>query len=202
MKIKVVLVLFLIVFLIFLIYTFNIKNDIFYFNVMDKKYYYDTYNVLLSKNLNNVKKYISYEQDDYRITDLIRNINDNIVVNDRKIQNILIKADIITLMIGNNELNYKIENIDITELFEYCNSLLDDINDLFMLIRKFSKEKIFFIGFYNSNEYYEELYRYLNLRIKDICDNYNIVYIDRLMNFNYDENVNIYKKIMKMYWFH
>ncbi len=199
MKIKVVLVLFLIVFLIFLIYTFNIKNDIFYFNVMDKKYYYDTYNVLLSKNLNNVKKYISYEQDDYRITDLIRNINDNIVVNDRKIQNILIKADIITLMIGNNELNYKIENIDITELFEYCNSLLDDINDLFMLIRKFSKEKIFFIGFYNSNEYYEELYRYLNLRIKDICDNYNIVYIDRLMNFNYDENVNIYKKIMKMY---
>lgn len=199
MKVKVVLALFLIVVLIFLIYTFNIKNDIFYFNVMDKKYDYDTYNVLLNENLDNVQKYISYEQDDYRVTDLIRDINDNIIVNNRKIQNILIKADIITLMIGNNELNYKIKNIDMTELFEYSNSLLEDLDDLFKLIRKYSKEKIFFIGFYNSNEYYEELYRYLNLRIKDMCDSYNIVYIDRLMDFSSEENVNIYKKIIKKY---
>ena len=199
MKVKVVLALFLIVDLIFLIYTFNIKNDIFYFNVMDKKYDYDTYNVLLNKNLDNVQKYISYEQDDYRVTDLIRDINDNIIVNNRKIQNILIKADIITLMIGNNELNYKIKNIDMTELFEYSNSLLEDLDDLFKLVRKYSKEKIFFIGFYNSNEYYEELYRYLNLRIKDMCDSYNIVYIDRLMDFSSEENVNIYKKIIKKY---
>ena len=199
MKVKVVLALLLIVVLIFLIYTFNIKNDIFYFNVMDKKYDYDTYNVLLNENLDNVQKYISYEQDDYRVTDLIRDINDNIIVNNRKIQNILIKADIITLMIGNNELNYKIKNIDMTELFEYSNSLLEDLDDLFKLVRKYSKEKIFFIGFYNSNEYYEELYRYLNLRIKDMCDSYNIVYIDRLMNFSSKENVNIYKKIIKKY---
>ena len=199
MKVKVVLALFLIVVLIFLIYTFNIKNDIFYFNVMDKKYDYDTYNVLLNENLDNVQKYISYEQDDYRLTDLIRDINDNIIVNNRKIQNILIKADIITLMIGNNELNYKIKNIDMTELFEYSNSLLEDLDDLFKLVRKYSKEKIFFIGFYNSNEYYEELYRYLNLRIKDMCDSYNIVYIDRLMDFSSEENVNIYKKIIKKY---
>ncbi len=199
MKVKVVLALFLIVVLIFLIYTFNIKNDIFYFNVMDKKYDYDTYNVLLNENLDNVQKYISYEQDDYRVTDLIRDINDNIIVNNRKIQNILIKADIITLMIGNNELNYKIKNIDMTELFEYSNSLLEDLDDLFKLVRKYSKEKIFFIGFYNSNEYYEELYRYLNLRIKDMCDSYNIVYIDRLMDFSSEENVNIYKKIIKKY---
>ena len=199
MKVKVVLALFLIVVLIFLIYTFNIKNDIFYFNVMDKKYEYDTYNVLLNENLDNVQKYISYEQDDYRVTDLIRDINDNIIVNNRKIQNILIKADIITLMIGNNELNYKIKNIDMTELFEYSNSLLEDLDDLFKLVRKYSKEKIFFIGFYNSNEYYEELYRYLNLRIKDMCDSYNIVYIDRLMDFSSEENVNIYKKIIKKY---
>ena len=199
MKVKVVLALFLIVVLIFLIYTFNIKNDIFYFNVMDKKYDYDTYNVLLNENLDNVQKYISYEQDDYRLTDLIRDINDNIIVNNRKIQNILIKADIITLMIGNNELNYKIKNIDMTELFEYSNSLLEDLDDLFKLVRKYSKEKIFFIGFYDSNEYYEELYRYLNLRIKDMCDSYNIVYIDRLMDFSSEENVNIYKKIIKKY---
>ena len=35
-----------------------------------------------------------------------------------------------------------------------------------------------------------------------MCDSYNIVYIDRLMDFSSEENVNIYKKIIKKYWFH
>lgn len=196
MKVKVVLAVFLIVVLVFIIYTVNINNNIFYFNVIDKEYDYETYNDLIKDNLDNLEKYINYEQNDYRVTDLIRDINDNVVIGNRKIQNILIKADIITLMIGNNELNYKIKSIDMTELFEYSNSLLEDLDELFNLVRKYSKEKIFFIGFYNDNEYYEELYRYLNLRIKDMCESYNIVYIDRIMEFNTEENVNIYKKIL------
>lgn len=196
MKIKVVLALFLIVFLVFIIYTVNINNNIFYFNVIEKKYDYVTYNNLVKDNLDNMEKYINYEQNDYRVTDLIRDINDNIVIGNKKIQNILIKADIITLMIGNNELKYKVKDIDMTELFEYSNSLLEDLDELFNLVRKYSKEKIFFIGFYNDNDYYEELYRYLNLRIKDMCESYNITYIDRIMEFNTEENVNIYKKIV------
>lgn len=180
---------------IFIIYNLNIDNKVYYFNIMDKEYDYDTYNVLLNKNIKNKEKYINHVEYDYRTTDLIRNIKDNIEIDDKKIQNILIKADVITLMIGNNELLYKSNTSDMTELFEYSNSLIEDLDELFELVRKYCKEKIFFIGFYNNNEYYTELYTYLNLRIKDLCSDYNIEYINRNDIFNEQENVNIYNKI-------
>lgn len=191
-----VLISFLIISLsIFIIYNLNIDNKVYYFNIMDKEYDYDTYNVLLNKNIKNKEKYINHVEYDYRTTDLIRNIKDNIGIDDKKIQNILIKADIITLMIGNNELIYKSNTSDMTELFEYSNSLIEDLDELFKLIRKYCKEKIFFIGFYNNNEYYNELYTFLNLRIKDLCSDYDIEYINRSDIFNEQENVNIYNKI-------
>ena len=180
---------------IFIIYNLNIDNKVYYFNIMDKEYNYDTYNVLLNKNIKNKETYINHVEYDYRTTDLIRNIKDNIEINDKKIQNILIKADVITLMIGNNELIYKSNTSDMTELFEYSNSLIEDLDELFELIRKYCKEKIFFIGFYNNNDNYTELYTYLNLRIKDLCSDYNIEYINRSGIFNKQENVNIYNKI-------
>lgn len=195
MKIKVILCLFLIILMVFLIYLSNIKNDNYYFNIMDKKYDYKTYNNIIKEKVK-LEEYVNYVENQYRITDLIRDIKDNKVINDKKIQNILIKANIITLMIGNNELYLQSNSLDMTELFEYSNSLLDDIDNLFGLIRKYSKEKIFFIGFYTNNDYYEEIYRYINLRVKDMCDYYNIVYIDRNDYFNKQENTNIYEKIV------
>lgn len=195
MKIKVFLSLIIIILVVFFIYIFNFKEDKYYFNIMDKNYDYKTYNGMIKDKLD-LKTYVNYVENDYRVTDLIRDIKDNKVIDNKKMQNILIKANIITLMMGNNELDYKIKNIDMTELFEYSNSLLEDIDILFNLMRKYCKEKIFFIGFYNSDDYYEEIYRYMNLRIKDICEHYNIIYIERKDIFNNEENTNIYKKIV------
>jgi len=195
MKIKVFLSLIIIILVVFFIYIFNFKEDKYYFNIMDKNYDYKTYNGMIKDKLD-LKTYVNYVENDYRVTDLIRDIKDNKLIDNKKMQNILIKANIITLMMGNNELNYKIKNIDMTELFEYSNSLLEDIDILFNLMRKYCKEKIFFIGFYNSDDYYEEIYRYMNLRIKDICEHYDIVYIERKDIFNNKENTNIYKKIV------
>lgn len=53
------------------------------------------------------------------------------------------------------------------------------------------------IGFYNDNIYYEEIYKYLNLKIEDMCNNKNITFIDVKGKFNEQENVNIYEKILK-----
>lgn len=195
MKTKVILSMFLIILMVFLIYLFNVRNDNYYFSIMDKEYDYKTYNNMLKENIK-LEEYVDYFENQYRITDLIRDINDNKIIDDRKIQNILIKASIITLMIGNNELDAQVNILDMTELFEYSNSLLDDIDKLFNLIRKYSKEKIFFIGFYTNNEYYEEIYKYINFRVRDMCEYYNIIYIDRNDYFNKQENVNIYEKIM------
>ena len=147
MKYRILISLILIIFLVFIIYISNIDNKIYYFNLIDNKYEFKTYNELLQSDINDLERYVNYESDNqYRITDLIRDINDNIKITDKTIQNILIKADITTIRIGNNELNYKISNINMNELFDYFDELLEDLEKLIKLIRKYSKEKIALIG--------------------------------------------------------
>jgi len=184
--------------IVFIIYFLNTDNKIYYFNIIDNRYNFKTYNNLIYNNLNKLERYVNFEKhNDYRITDLVRDINDNIRIDNKSIQNILIKADLITLKIGENELNYKISTKNINELFDYCDQLLGDLEKLLVVLRKYSKEKIVMIGFYNDNIYYEEIYKYLNLKIEDMCNNKNITFIDVKGKFNEQENVNIYEKILK-----
>lgn len=166
-----------------------------YFLLIDKKIYYlnlDAYeqndygnyykNYLLEKNkleyYNN-----NFNIEDYRITDLIRMINNNkeLIINNKKqtIQNALIKADIITIWIGMNELKYKLNTSDINELYNYVDSLLIDMEELFKILRKFSKEKIIFVNFNNNyGEEYDKLINYLNLKMNNMAIEYKIDILD------------------------
>lgn len=184
--------------IVFIIYFLNTDNKIYYLNIIDNRYNFKTYNNLIYNNLNKLERYVNFEKhNDYRITDLVRDINDNIRIDNKSIQNILIKADLITLKIGESELNYKKSTKNINELFDYCDQLLGDLEKLLVDLRKYSKEKIVMIGFYNDNIYYEEIYKYLNLKIEDMCNNKNITFIDVKGKFNEQENVDIYEKILK-----
>ena len=59
-------------------------------------------------------------------------------------------------------------------------------------------KKIFFIGFSNSKgEEYDELYSYINLKLEDLCKDYDILFISSDNSFDSNENVKIYKKISK-----
>lgn len=198
MKIKIIFFLIVMCSLIFIIYLFNKDDKIYYFNVSDNNYEFKTYNTLLMNNIKDLEKYVNYAPgNDYRITDLLRDIEDNKKIEDKTIQNILIKADITTIKFGENELKYKISSSNMNDLFDYVDELIIDIDRLLSIVRKYSKEKIYFIGFYNQNEFYSELYRYLNIKVKDLCDNYNIFYIEINDEFSEQENINIYKRIIK-----
>lgn len=201
MKFKTFISLIMIILVIFMIYIFTRDNKIYYVNFMDTNIEDKMYMDYLKEEIeskNKLEYYDSYYTKDYRTTDFIRDINDNIKINNKNIQNLLIKADIITIMIGNNELRYKIKRTEMTELYDYSDSLLNDIENLFKLIRKYCKEKIFFIGFYNDDsEEYDELYSYINLKLEDLCNEYNIVFIDSNSTFDNIQNINIYKKISK-----
>lgn len=185
---KKILFIFLIVLLVFLIYNFNKDKKIYYFNIMDKK---NSYPSLIKKEILKLEKYVNYQKKDLRVTDLIRDINDNIEINGKNIQNILIKADIITLSIGNNEIEYKIKTSKITDLYNYVDEVISDIEELLKLIRIYSKEKIYLIGININNEYYKELIDYLNIRLADICNSYKVEFIKN--------DVNIVKKVLKNY---
>ncbi len=151
-------------------------------------------------------------QDDIpsRSRNLKRDIEDNrqikIKRKNQTIQNVLIKADIITLSIGNNDIYYKLGYNNINEMYNYIDNIIDDIERLFKLLKKYSKEKIFIIGFYNDSSKYKEIFEYLNMKVKEKCLDYEIQFID-ISNLNkncFNNNQlnkkgqkEIYKKIKK-----
>ena len=157
----------LIIILIFLVYAI-------YLLTVDRKINY-LYIGIKGKELNlKVDTYTSYiRDDDYRVIDLINDINDNIKIDNRTLQNLLIKSNIIAISIGNNDLNHKI-NLD----YKYSDELINDLEQLLKLIRKYNKDKIYFIGYNNTNKYYI----YINNKMKYICKLNKIEFIDNFTN--------------------
>ena len=164
---------------VFLIYYFNTNRNIYYTSLGDFiSYGNNSYSNNINKHYKNkIDKYINISADgDYRVTNLINDINDNkeiIVINEKmKLQNILIKSNYITLSIGMNDILNK-KNIT----YDYIDQLLNDIEQLFILIRKYNKDRIDYLSFYdviNNNE----LIEYTNKRLEKLCKKNNINYID------------------------
>lgn len=192
MKVKITMFILLIILFIFLIYASNKDNKIYYVNIdatNNMNYNRKIYKTL--KRTKKLEKYInSFSKKDLRTTDLIYDIQTNKKIKNQTIQNALIKADILTLNIGVNDINYKIGHTSDTELYKYTDEVLKDIEKLFKLLRIYTKEKIYVIGYYNnSGVNYDDYFLYTNSRLKKISKKYNIEYVD--------PNKNIYNLVIK-----
>ena len=66
--------------------------------------------------------------------------------------------------------------------------------NLFKLLREYCKEKIVLIGLYNNNdENLDEFFNYSNIKLEELCNKYNINYIninDEFKNNKYFSNTN------------
>lgn len=185
-KILFALVIFVIV---FLIYSFNINKKVYYLSLGDYLSYGINNNKIVnntySNNLreyykDNLENYVNYSVlDDYRVMDLYNDITSNKKIKfknkEYNIQNLLIKANLITISIGMNDLLYKIEYSN--NMYDYTDELLNDIEKLLVLIRKYNKDKIYVLGFYNIIDDLE-LINYANLKLNKICNQYKVVYVD------------------------
>lgn len=185
MKVKITMFILLIILFIFLIYASNKDNKIYYVNIdatNNMNYNRKIYKTL--KRTKKLEKYInSFSKKDLRTTDLIYDIQTNKKIKNQTIQNALIKADILTLNIGVNDINYKIGHTSDTELYKYTDEVLKDIEKLFKLLRIYTKEKIYVIGYYNNNGVnYDDYFLYTNSRLKKISKKYNIEYVDPKKN--------------------
>ena len=137
-----------------------------------------------------------------RATDIIREINDNVEINvngkTKTIQNALIKADLITISLGMNDLlnNLNFNNdFSVNDLYDKLDQVSKDFEKLFDLMRTYCKEKIIFIGFYDPtfNPELNEFFEYANNKIKNIALSYDIEYIDTYNDFKtnkYFPNIN------------
>lgn len=191
MKIKLVLVFSIICILVFYIYVSFKDSSVYYLSIND--YDNSIYDKNISNKLNNKEMFINeFSSDTLRITDVINSINDNneIIKNNKKIsiQHALIKADLLTLMLGNNELKYIMDKEEINK-YDYIDNVINDYDTLIDIIKKYCKEDIFIIGHIDS----DNISKYYNKKLKDLSKKYDIKYVD----ISYDGNNldQIYKNI-------
>ena len=171
----------LIIILIVIIYNIFKDNKIYYVSISNTSdnYTYKDYIKDYLDELNILENYTDISNLDDRITDIIRNINDNKMYGDKTFQNILIKADLLTLSIGYNDLISKIDKYSIYNMYSYIDTFLIDLDNLFNILRQFDKEKIVMLGYYNSyDNKYNEIIKYINLKVEELSKKYNIEYVD------------------------
>lgn len=204
---KKILTIIIVLLSVFLIYLGFRDKDIYYFSMGDslanginsynaKDYGYADY----VKDSLEVKKYVSFTNNNKRSIDFVKDIEDNIKINGKNIQNILIKADIINLSVGMNDLfsNVTFNNdFSVNDLYMKFEEVMVDLENLFKLLRTYSKEDIIYIGIYNclKENSLDEFFIYANEQLKKLCDNYKITYLDIYNEFNdstYFDNPNSY----------
>lgn len=190
------ILLILIVFIaVFLIYLFNIDNKIYYLSLESYNEFIDEngdYNEsiinYLSLNKKLEKAVVDFSKNNYLINDLSNDIKENkkITVNNKSItlKNALIKADLVTIFIGMNEINNKLLSLKTNNLkqFNYIDNILIDLDKLLSLTREYCKEDVFIIGVYYPYKEYQpdlvELFSYYNEEYKNLANKYNMKYID------------------------
>lgn len=170
------------------------KNVINYTIIGDKSLFSNTvksvnYVDLISNYLLEEDKLGFYSKDfiyeNIRVTDLLNKIKENDIQDDLSIQNILNKTNLLVINIGNNELNYKISNIDVENandkyIYKYLDEVINDIMHLLYKIDNISKANIIFIGYYNDtiNSYNDRYYDYINSKLEKKLKKLNITYIN------------------------
>ena len=169
---------------VFLIYLLNMDKKVYYVALgdslnsdFDNNLGYSSYisDYLSGKGV--LEKYVyGFERSDYRIPDLILDINNNkpLKINNKKItlKNALIKADLITLSV--NSVDF-LKHVSSDNLYDYIDELGVDLSKLFDLIRKYCKEDIIFIGYFGNAS--SDTFDYLNRVYQKICDKYDVVYL-------------------------
>ena len=194
MKLKTIIYALIIFIAVFLIYLTTLDKKIYYLNLsIDSETY--TYDKLIKKDLeekDKLERYIDgFLSSTDRVTDLTNYINENkkITINDHEqtIKNALIKADLVTVFIGLNDINYKIGYSSMNELYDYADSFLNDIYDLLEILREYCKEDIIIMGYYNIyGSYYDEYFKYINKCVEEYAKELDIKYVST--NDIYDEN--------------
>lgn len=138
----------------------------------------------------------AFSKSGYRSIDLLNDLNNNkkIKVNGKEIsiKNALIKADVVTLSIGSNDLFYKMNisnEFDMDEyddIYTYVDEAINDVEKLLKELRKSCKEQIMVFGFYNPFISYSDTYAnmvepiiiYANEKMADLTRKYKMTFVD------------------------
>ena len=196
---KKIIVIVVILLSIFFIYLNTIDKKVYYLALGDSiaagvnasgtdNYGYSDYIKTYLENRDLLETYINeFAVSGYRSIDLKRDIEDNkkLTINDKNItlKNALIKADIVTLSIGANDFFYYL-NANYTDVYDHINESLNDVENLFRLVREYCKEDIIVVGYYTPFEEHEkidtmdEIIKFANKKLEELCNEYDMYFVD------------------------
>ena len=146
------------------------KKSYLVLGISDNNIYIQNKKIELDKN-NQLKNYnTKFLNEKYRITDVINDIRFQKEIDNKTILNYMIKADYITLNIGYNDFKIILED---ENLYINIDNVINDLEELFKLIRIYSKEKVSFLKINVS----PKIDDYIESQIQKLCNKYNIEYI-------------------------
>lgn len=201
MKMKTILIGSIIVLFVFLIYLTTLDKKVYYLSLGDglslgitpygnQDYGYSDYVKDYLKDRKVLEKYVTeFSNKDYRTTDFIKDIETNIKLDidgkKQTIKNALIKADLITLSVGFNDLQYKmnISSINSNDLLSHVDGVMDDIEKLFEYIKEYCKEDVLVVGYYvpviyKNDDNIKEYIKYANDKLLYLTKKYKMTFID------------------------
>lgn len=186
---KKIIVLFLTILLVVYIYIKNIDDKIYYLSLGDSyacsmnylgvlDYGYSEYIRDYLKEEKKLEKFVNaFAKSGYRSVDLLRDIVDNkelnIDNNKLTLKQALIKADLVTLSIGTNDI-LSMTSLNMDDII--INDAMNDLDELLKTVREYCKEKIIAINYFNF--YDNDIGKFANEKYKELCAKYDIIYID------------------------
>lgn len=123
----------------------------------------------------------NYINKDYRIIDLINIIkyNEEIKIGDKSlsIHRLMKNANILILSIGMNDIYYKLDS-DTTGIYTYMNDMVNNMEILLEEINNYNYKQVIVLGYYNITNKNNDLFTYLNYKMKRITEKYNYQYLE------------------------
>lgn len=208
MNLKKIIILPIILSIIALIYILSIDKKMNYIALGDSLaeglnpynqlgYSYSDYLKEYLDGKNKLKFYTKdFAKSGYTSLDLLRDIKSNKeVIIDGKVYNIkrtLRDSDLVTISIGSNDfieylnIDNRIDNIEqVLDIYISINKIFNNIDSTIKEIKKYAKEDIIIIGYYNpypsqniiSSEYIDEVFTYIDQKYKRLAENNDIYYI-------------------------
>jgi len=204
---KKILTIIIVALAVFLIYLGFKDEDIYYLSIGDylsnginpygtKDYGYSDYVKDYLEENDKLEIYVNNSNNNKRTIDIIKDIEDNVKldVNGKKktFQNALIKADLVTISIGMNDLINNVEfnnDFGVNDLYNKLEQVAYDYEALFKLLRDYCKEEIILIGLYNTtgNNDLDEFFGYANKKISKLANSYGINYVNLYEDFKNNE---------------
>ena len=202
MKKKILVIFFLTTVLLYLIYKNTYTEEYTYLAIGDDLAKghtpFDTYNESYTDYLykyikerhKNAKINKEFIEEDLRIKDLLDKIKNAEKSGGKTFTQSIKEAEIITISIGSEELfsklrsNYETYRLNNKKIFEYIDSMIIELKELIVEMKKIKNVEIYIIGYYNpiinkedEEETLETIFNYIELKLNKISKENKVHYI-------------------------